>query len=910
MHDRLRKIGVKLAILAGVPVIGALLLSAHIAREARERARSSDGIGSIEDLAELSARMNETIGELQSERALAALVAGFEAADTSELVAQETKTDKAVRAMDDFLAERDVSRLPRRLGADLARAHAQLNELGEQRQKLLQPSPSIEEVLSFYGKTNDELISASSALTELSNDGELLRALSTLVATMQVKERGSREHAVLNNTFAHREFSPGLYRYFVTLVTEEGVYIESLKSLASEQQARLFERALHGQAAELAAQMRKKALETNDDDFGIDAQDWYAVQNRKIAGLRGAERELTHRVRDVAKSKVAATQAALVYSRNLVFAVVAVSLLLAWIIGRGISRSVLGLARLAGRVRAEKDFSLRAKKSSRDEVGALTDAFNEMLAGIQVRDKELEDHRDNLEALIDERTLELKKRNEDMRLVLDTVDQGLVSLKRDGTMSNERSRAFDQFFGPPAHGRPYYDHLCAHDEELAFRLKLDWEQLTDGFMPVDVVVDQAKSRIDRDGMNYAISYKPLFEGDSVQGALLTVSNVTSEVAARKADAAQREQIDAIARLLKDRAGFMVFFKEAQRLLEQIHQQFATGGAELLRAIHTLKGNAALFDASSVSEAAHVLEQALADGEQEQALALTRALQAAWDDFAQRIAPMLGDDIGDRLEVTRAELDELCQAAKPYPQVEALLQRLEHEPLRVHFLRAAEQLERLAERLGKAELDTRMSVDGVRLPSERFAPFWAAFAHVVRNVADHGLHTAEERATMGKSAKNRVELNARRVAGDVVIEVVDDGPGVDWDKVRARAKALALPHQSRADLVAALFSPGVSTAEEVSSTSGRGVGMSAVAEACLALGGTYGLESETGRGVRLVFTLPVSSVACAEPQPRLGMQPLPEPPLGPSVSVAVRAAPAASSTGSRLGTRPAAKPTPG
>ena len=92
MLERLRKIGVKLAVLAGVPVIGALLLSAHITREASERARSSEGIGSVEDLAELSARMTSTIGELQSERAQAALVAGFEGADTKALIAQEAKT--------------------------------------------------------------------------------------------------------------------------------------------------------------------------------------------------------------------------------------------------------------------------------------------------------------------------------------------------------------------------------------------------------------------------------------------------------------------------------------------------------------------------------------------------------------------------------------------------------------------------------------------------------------------------------------------------------------------------------------------------------------------------------------------------------------------------------------------------
>jgi len=252
----------------------ALLLSAHIAREAQARAKASEGIGSIEDLAELSARMTTTVGELQAERALAALSAGFESSDTGALVSQEAKTDSAVRAMDEFLANRDLSRLPQRLGGDLRRARAMLAWRAAMRQELTQPSPSIDDVLSYYGETNNELINASAALTQLSNDGEQLRALSTLVATMEVNERGSREHAVLNNTLSHKEFAPGLYRYFVTLVTEESVYIASLKSLASDEQIRLFDRALRGSAVERAAAIRRKALETPDDDFGIDAKEW------------------------------------------------------------------------------------------------------------------------------------------------------------------------------------------------------------------------------------------------------------------------------------------------------------------------------------------------------------------------------------------------------------------------------------------------------------------------------------------------------------------------------------------------------------------------------------------------------------------------------------------------------------
>src|SRR5882724_5849804 len=114
MPAKFRRIAFKLALLAGVPVLGVLLLSAEIAFSARDRARTADAIGSIEDLAELSARMTDAVDELQTERALAALALGLGDARepkgamqehvAAELREQQHKTDVATDAMGEFLA--------------------------------------------------------------------------------------------------------------------------------------------------------------------------------------------------------------------------------------------------------------------------------------------------------------------------------------------------------------------------------------------------------------------------------------------------------------------------------------------------------------------------------------------------------------------------------------------------------------------------------------------------------------------------------------------------------------------------------------------------------------------------------------------------------------------------------------
>ena len=145
---------------------------------------------------------------------------------------------------------------------------------------------------------------------------------------------------------------------------------------------------------------------------------------------------------------------------------------------------------------------------------------------------------------------------------------------------------------------------------------------------------------------------------------------------------------------------------------------------------------------------------------------------------------------------------------------------------------------------------------MRLPVQRWAPFWSAFVHVVRNAVDHGLESAEERALGGKPPTGKITLRARREGDTITIQVADDGRGIDWERIRDRARAAGLMHQRQAALVDALFVEGVSTAESVTSVSGRGVGLSAVRQACNGLDGKIQVTSEAGAGTTLSFRFPV------------------------------------------------------
>jgi chemotaxis protein histidine kinase CheA len=137
----------------------------------------------------------------------------------------------------------------------------------------------------------------------------------------------------------------------------------------------------------------------------------------------------------------------------------------------------------------------------------------------------------------------------------------------------------------------------------------------------------------------------------------------------------------------------------------------------------------------------------------------------------------------------------------------------------------------------------------------------ALKHLLINAVDHGCETPEERIAVGKPPRAMVTVSAKSAGGTVVLEVSDDGRGIDEDKVRASAveKGLLPPGStlSGPQLLQVLFMPAFSTASSVTSTSGRGVGLDVVKTAVDDLGGAIDVDSELGRGTRFSLTLPIT-----------------------------------------------------
>ena len=398
----LSSIRVKLALLAGVPVLGAVLLSLLVVQDARRQAQKAEALGSVESLAQLSASMSIVLGELQMERAQLARYRGTRAAGqasrdsaeapgsgdtapaapaapTAALREQFQRTDVALAEFNAFLERRDISKLPARLADDLQAARTHLRGLATFRQHAETSPVELRDVLRFYRLATRSLIEATAALTELSDDGELLRVITSLVAALEIAERASQEHAVLSNVFAAGEFPPGSYRTLVTTITEEDAYVDVFRTSASTAQIQLYDSQLAGNASGEAAKMREAALESTEDELTISPDVWFDVQQQKVHALGEIVQELNHRVERVAVVKMAATRQAVLVGSGLAGGVLVVSVLLAWLVARGVSRNVEHLQDASRRV-ANGDLETRVQVRSRDELGALGRTFNRMIA--------------------------------------------------------------------------------------------------------------------------------------------------------------------------------------------------------------------------------------------------------------------------------------------------------------------------------------------------------------------------------------------------------------------------------------------------------------------------------------------------------------------------------------------------
>jgi two-component system chemotaxis sensor kinase CheA len=181
------------------------------------------------------------------------------------------------------------------------------------------------------------------------------------------------------------------------------------------------------------------------------------------------------------------------------------------------------------------------------------------------------------------------------------------------------------------------------------------------------------------------------------------------------------------------------------------------------------------------------------------------------------------------------------------------------PISNVFQRFPRVVHELSHRLGK-KVELKLAGETTELDRGLIEKISDPLMHLVRNAIDHGLEAPEVRVAAGKSPVGTVTLKASQRGGNIVIEVTDDGRGLNRARILARAKERGMPISPEApdaDVFALIFEAGFSTAEKITDVSGRGVGMDVVKRNIQALGGTVDLGSVAGQGTRVTVSVPLT-----------------------------------------------------
>ena len=265
------------------------------------------------------------------------------------------------------------------------------------------------------------------------------------------------------------------------------------------------------------------------------------------------------------------------------------------------------------------------------------------------------------------RTEQLRQRESSLQHVLDATGEGLLSVGLDGMLLAEPSRAVEQWFGELPRQVFIWDLLFPGDAPRALELELCWSQLVSDVLPFEASADQLPREVTRDGRSFALAYREVREGPMLASVLVRIEDVTERAAVRRAARDAEEAQAILVLLLRDAKGLGRALAELRVLSKAACD--AASPAAASRALHTIKGSAAVLGLMTLRARCHEVEDRME--ERRDGPFVSRESAADLVTVAEEIARVLarvqevaGDAVFERVDISIAELAGLSAVACP------------------------------------------------------------------------------------------------------------------------------------------------------------------------------------------------------------------------------------------------------
>ncbi len=456
---------------------------------------------------------------------------------------------------------------------------------------------------------------------------------------------------------------------------------------------------------------------------------------------------------------------------------------------------------------------------------------------------------------------ELRIKNEDIRVILSNLDLGIFTVEEGRTVHPEFSRRLpgllgtETIAGQEVVGLLFAASSLGADDRARVKSALDLALGSSVFsfeINAHCFPKEFALKIAGETRSIEADWVPIESEDgTVHRVMVVLRDVTELHALRDAAAAGQREMKMIGELLSMPADA---FEEYGTACHQGLDDTLTAarGREtdfvaLARTVHTLKGNARAWGLKAMCDAIHLLEEPLlADARDNDALAArtmeAQDVLAAYETInTEKLNRGSGGSGGvsqTEQQLLRKVSELVSEAPESLPrELRALATAAAFLPVRPRLDALAQKLVEHAKERGKAAPRFHFPLD-LLIHRQQMDLLHGAFVHLLTNAVDHGLETADERARAGKQEYGTIKLCASKEDDNVILSLRDDGRGLAVGRLREKKECTSLTREQAA---AAVFDAGVSTAERVTQSSGRGMGMSAVRSQLAALGGSIEVE---------------------------------------------------------------------
>ncbi len=475
---------------------------------------------------------------------------------------------------------------------------------------------------------------------------------------------------------------------------------------------------------------------------------------------------------------------------------------------------------------------------------------------------------------------QIERSNDNTKSLLAVLGEGLFFFGRDGVIAPERSQALGKIIPGADHVDTLQQFVgkysATSEDNVKTCLKLLWNVDGDDFLSdFDSTITFLPKSLVIDGSRIVeLEYRPLYGRDKqLEKVVVVAADVTEKRKNEREAVVQAERVRKISRVAAGLDSYLSFFDEAIGLFRRADglvggkAKGASDLAQLRRDLHTLKGSIGTFEFTSLAHEIHEIETLL----DEEGPSSAR-LSAHWDRIKDQWKFETSDietvlrlkESQGKVTLTKSKFDTLIAHAQATSddKLAGLLKASLRVTVKDAFAKYKAYLEKLTDRQNEKQIRLAYVADSDEISHAEMQGLDPAFVHIVRNCLDHGIEASDVRRKAHKAAAGTIQIACyRKSDGWLHFVIKDDGQGVDGDKLAQKAvlgglwtaeKAAAASYQEKIELV---FIPNLSSKDEVSEISGRGVGMDAVKTLVEELGGKITIFSQPGQGTQFELDVP-------------------------------------------------------